>query len=94
MTAAVQVRRSHGNLFDFRGTSAALLRGAVVVAVLLALWYAAAWYARATSSQSLTLKLPYPHDVIAYMFQYPETFVWRIFTLPILGPSGSFSRRR
>jgi NitT/TauT family transport system permease protein len=35
--------------------------------VLVAIWYAAAWYARAVGSTSLTLKLPYPHDVLLDM---------------------------
>ena len=48
---------------DLRGTSSAFARGAVVIAILLAIWYAAALYARGSGSLALTLKVPYPHDV-------------------------------
>jgi NitT/TauT family transport system permease protein len=91
MTAiAVQpARRARGKgLFDVRGTSAAMLRGAIVVAVLVAVWYAAAWYARATSSQSLTLKLPYPHDVLIDMFQRSPTYLkaaWETGSRAVIG---------
>jgi NitT/TauT family transport system permease protein len=57
-------RRYRRSLVDVRGTSQALVRGAVVVGILLALWYAAAWYARATGNLSMTLKLPYPQEVL------------------------------
>jgi len=57
-------RRYRRSLVDVRGTSQALARGAVVIGILLAIWYAAAWYARATGNLSMTLKLPYPQDVL------------------------------
>ena len=65
MAGAAAARSPRAALLDVRGTSRAILRGAILVAVLLALWYAAAWYARAIGSTSLTLKLPWPHDVLA-----------------------------
>jgi NitT/TauT family transport system permease protein len=88
MTAAIQPRARRGTLFDARGTSAALLRGAIVVAVLVAVWYAAAWYARATSSQSLTLKLPYPHDVLFDTVQRSPTYLkaaWETGSRAVIG---------
>jgi NitT/TauT family transport system permease protein len=62
-------RRTARSFIDAKGTSQALLRGAIVVAILVALWYAAALYARATGSLALTLKLPYPHDVAIDLFE-------------------------
>jgi NitT/TauT family transport system permease protein len=76
------------SFIDVRGTSAALLRGAIVVAVLVAVWYGAAWYARATSSQSLTLKLPFPHDVLIDLFQRSPTYLkaaWETGSRAVIG---------
>ncbi|MEX2547967.1 MAG: ABC transporter permease subunit [Chloroflexota bacterium] len=68
VASASSTRRPRLSFIDLSGTSRALLRGAVVVAVLVAVWYAAAIYARATGNASLTLKLPYPHDVLLDLF--------------------------
>ena len=65
--AAVAPRRTPRNvrsLIDVKSTSEALLRAAIVIAVLAAIWYLAAWYARETGNATLIRKLPYPHDVL------------------------------
>jgi NitT/TauT family transport system permease protein len=85
---APRPRARFRSLVDIRGTSAALLRGAVVVAILLIIWYAAAWYARAIGSVSLTLKLPYPHDVLLNMVERWDIYAkaaWETGSRAIIG---------
>lgn len=46
-----------------------------IVAVLVALWYVAAWLARESGDSSLVAKLPYPHDVLAKALATGPTLV-------------------
>jgi NitT/TauT family transport system permease protein len=80
--------RSLRSIIDVSGTVRALIRAAVVVAVLLAIWYAAAWYARAIGNQALTLKLPYPHDVFADLVEHWNIYAkaaWETGSRAVLG---------
>ena len=59
-----------------------------MIGILLAIWYAAAWYARATGSLSLTLKLPYPHDVLLAMVDNWDSYAkaaWETGSRAIIG---------
>jgi ABC-type nitrate/sulfonate/bicarbonate transport system permease component len=81
-------RPRYRSLVDVRGTSAALVRGAVVIGILLALWYVLAWYARATGSVYLTLKVPYPHDVFVDMIERWDTYAtaaWQTASRAVIG---------
>lgn len=62
-TKPASSRRSR-SLIDVRGTALTLLRAVIIVGVLAAIWYLAAWYVRETGNAALIRKLPYPHDVL------------------------------
>ena len=86
--------RRRNALLDVRGTSQALLRAAIVVGALFAVWYLAAFYARAIGSQSLTLKLPFPHDVLIDIAERSPTYfkaAWETGSRALIGFAiGSF----
>ena len=71
MTIQQSVGRSNAPAL---GLARQALRFVVVIAIITAIWYLAAWYVRATGDIVAASKLPYPHDVISYMFQYWPTF--------------------
>ncbi|MGH2406848.1 MAG: ABC transporter permease [Candidatus Limnocylindrales bacterium] len=73
MTATAQSRSAPNGAARQRACRAA--RGLLVVALLLALWYLAAWFVRATGDTSATAKLPYPHDVLATVAAFAPTFL-------------------
>jgi NitT/TauT family transport system permease protein len=51
-------------VIDAKGTSEALIRAVIAIGILFAIWYVAAWWARASGNAALVRKLPYPHDVL------------------------------
>ena len=61
-------------LFDVKGTSKALARGAVVVGIVVAIWYLASWYVHQTGNATLIRKVPYPHEVLADLINRWPTY--------------------
>jgi NitT/TauT family transport system permease protein len=57
--------RSARSLIDLRGTSEALARVVVVLGIIAAIWYLAAWWVHQTGNAGLIRKVPYPHEVVA-----------------------------
>jgi NitT/TauT family transport system permease protein len=55
------------------------LRGAVrffvVFAVIILIWYVAAWFVRAVGDTVAASKLPFPHEVVIHVANYPGTFL-------------------
>jgi NitT/TauT family transport system permease protein len=81
-------------ILDVRATGQALLRAVVVVGFLVALWYAAAWYARETGNAALIRKLPYPHEVLLDLINRWPTYAkagWETGSRAVIGFAlGSF----
>lgn len=70
------------------GTWQSLLRGLVVIGVLVAIWYVAAWYVRSTGDAALIRKLPYPHDVLADLVDRWPTYArasWETASRAVIG---------
>jgi NitT/TauT family transport system permease protein len=57
--------RSVRSLVDVRGTSEALIRAIVVIGIIAAIWYLAAWWVHQAGNAALIRKVPYPHEVVA-----------------------------
>ena len=56
-----------------RGGSS-LVRVTVTLGIVLLIWYALAFFLRATNDPGAS-KLPYPHEVIQAYLTYPSTFI-------------------
>jgi NitT/TauT family transport system permease protein len=70
---------SQGTPVSLRPTTGAragssVVRVTVTLAILLVVWYALAFFLRATHDPGAS-KLPYPHEVIQAYLTYPQTFI-------------------
>ena len=70
MTRAIRAARSEHGGAPIGGA----LRALLTLAVLVAIWYAAAALVRMGGDTSITSKLPYPHDVLAKVAASAPTF--------------------
>jgi NitT/TauT family transport system permease protein len=59
----------------WRELRALTVRFIAVVAVIVALWYGAAFLVRALEDTAAARKLPFPHDVALYIAAFPQTFL-------------------
>jgi NitT/TauT family transport system permease protein len=86
MTAAAPPRRLP--VLDLGGSLRAIARTLAIVAVLLAIWAAAAWFVRATGNTAAAARLPYPWDVAAKMITAWPTFLeaaWQTGSRAVVG---------
>jgi NitT/TauT family transport system permease protein len=75
-------------IIDIKATSRAIVRGTVVVAILVAIWYVASWYVHQTGNLNLIRKLPYPHEVLADLIDRWPTYAkaaWETGSRAVIG---------